>query len=110
MCYEIDSDIILANYLRRSYSLNFRTLRGIRGAIGAYANANVHVDISVSALSSAVENYPSMFRWNGNCIERVEGADAFFSEEYVNDHFNWQLQESIRERVLDAIGSMEVAV
>jgi hypothetical protein len=105
MCRQIPAEFLLAN---RFYSfpqerITYTSLRELRSAIESVIDELIYVDISVASVLSAVEQYPKMFRWDGEAVTRVEKSDSFFSVEYINSHFNFEVEESMRKAVLEAV-------
>jgi hypothetical protein len=94
----------MVNYFRVSRKpLNFRVLTRIRTSILTELGDYADVDISVSALLSVVELHPEMFRWENNAVVKSESSERFFQADYVEQHFNWELDRSIRNRIVKAI-------
>jgi len=107
MCLQICVEFLLANHFRKSPQepLTYGGLRKLRSGIESEIEGLVYVDISASSVLSAVEQYPKMFRWNGEAVTRAEGSEAFFSDDYVESHFNSEVDESIRNTALDVVFS-----
>lgn len=107
MCHHINAKVILANYLKNNDTpLTFIVLEKIRWNILSKFDVYVEVEISISSMLSAVELHPEMFCWARNKIEKVELSQEFFTEEYIEEHINWELDQSIKDEALDAISSV----
>jgi hypothetical protein len=104
MCYQINSEFILANYFLYSEEpLTFGMLRKLRTAIESQIT-ECYVDISTPSLESTIELYPQFFRWIGNFIGRADGSDHLFEDKHINDNFNWEISEdAIRTKVVKVI-------
>lgn len=91
----IDADCILANLLQTSEQVTTRDLNRVRTAIEKEV-PSVYVDVTRDCIIWAVNRNPDMFSSRDNVIKRMKK----WTEEYVDETFNWRIPENIRKIVL----------
>ena len=110
MCRQICVEFLLANHFQKSPQkpLTYTGLRKLRSGLESAIESLVYVDISASSVLWAVEQYPKMFKWDGKAVTRAKESEAFFSADYVESHFNSEVDESIRQAALRVVRSTNV--
>jgi hypothetical protein len=101
MCHFIEPEFLLANLLMLSPApVSMSRLNCMRRLIRNSVDEPIYIDISNNSMCAAVELRPEMFRWKDGAIVRAEDAQSYFSKEFVEEHFNSELNDSIREKTL----------
>jgi len=78
----VTASVVLAVTLQTKRQISFRELRRYRAMVEK-ANPDLVVDISGPSIDRALENYPKLFRQEGNSIFRA--AEALFQSDYVEN-------------------------
>jgi hypothetical protein len=96
MCYEIDSEVILANVLRKRSECSLRELLELKNKIEKKLSS-VYVDVTINSVLASIESHPRMFYWKNDRIHRVSASQReFFTVNYINTFFNTNLNDKIR--------------
>ncbi len=102
MCYELDSNVILVNYLEKGENCTISDLISLKSKIENEL-PDVYVDISRNSIVSTVENHPKSFRLNKGTIEMFEKDWGFIN--FVNLILKDKYSRNIRgiiERYINA--------
>jgi hypothetical protein len=102
MCYEIDSEIVLANILRSHSNCSFTDLINLKRTIETSVG-NVYVDVTKNSVYTSVENHPNMFSWSNKEIIRAKNSETYFEAEFINDYFNDDIEAKIKDKVLNIL-------
>ncbi len=94
----IDADCILANLLQKHERVTTRDLNRVRGAIERSV-PSVFVDVTGDCIVWAVNKSPDMFSLCDNVITRKKQ----WSEDDVEEAFNWRIPSEVRQNVLQIL-------
>lgn len=94
--FVIDAHVILANILQKKKSVSIRDLNRIRSRIEQEI-PDVHIDVTRNNIISAVNEHADMFKLlsDGTIEARTE-----WSQQLVDQVFNWRIDSSVRDAVL----------
>jgi hypothetical protein len=76
MCYELDSNVILVNYLEKGQNCTISDLIYLKSRIENEI-PDVYVDVSRNSIISTVENHPRSFKFIDGTIEMNEKDDNY---------------------------------
>lgn len=102
MCYEIDSEIVLANFLRSKENCSFVDLINLKRSIES-SIYDVYVDVTKNSVFTSVENHPKMFSWANEKIIKSKNSETYFEPHFIDDYFNNDIEDKIKEKVLSII-------
>lgn len=98
MCYEFDSEVVLANYFQKNKSkkeCTFKDLNKLKSNLEKKIPGS-YVDISKNSVLSALENHPKMFSFRSEKIYRnTNNSSKYYSSNYVNAVFNNRIEREI---------------
>lgn len=100
MCYEIDSDVIMANLLRNKDNCSIKELVHIKQKIEE-ENPDVYVDVTRNSIFSAIETNPLFFIWVDDQIKRSNSFDQQFVELFFNESYSSKLKKIIQSTIGD---------
>ena len=95
MYYVLNADYLLAAVLARRSSVTFETLDELRRNIESSC-PGVAVDISSTAIESAIESYPALFQRGEDGVMRGEDAERYLSTDYLKHKFTNRVPSELR--------------
>lgn len=104
MCYEIDSEVILANILKKKAECSLGELVEIKSQLEKEF-PSVYVDVTRNSVFATIETYPKIFCWMN---EKIHRGFAFSENENLVTYFNEDLNDKIKESFKKFIENYEV--
>lgn len=104
----LNADYVLATVLASTRSVSFDALDKLRRNIEASC-PGLAVDVSSSAINSAIECYPDIFERQPEKIVRAANAGHYLESEYINWKFTNRVPKEVHQFVEEAINKVKVA-
>lgn len=104
MCYKIPSSFVLIHTLKNTSSCTFLELVDKKMKIEKKIST-VYIDVSRSSILSSVAQFPEIFQYTQDKIEKKINSDKFF-EDSVIKYFDVNIEnESIHNQIIELLES-----
>lgn len=106
MCYVVDSEVVLANYLFRhpTEKLSPRKLGELQNKIYANVKDSLYVDITDNSVCSAVKRLNFLFEWdkeNRDNVVRASESNRYYDKKYI-DAISYDVPPHILRGLIEA--------
>lgn len=109
MCYDISSENLLANFFAShgADKVSIGELKLICKKIEETFDFRLYVNLTFESLLQAQENFPRIFYWNDDWVERgPDATGSFFSN--IDKDFNWRVPQDVRSEYKEIIANYHI--
>jgi hypothetical protein len=97
MCQVVEAEFVLIHKLKNNHSCTINELVDSKSKIESKLQ-EVFIDVSKRSVENSVYNFPAVFKYTDNKIEKVDGSEEYFKSPLI-DYFNCKVDEKYRSEI-----------